>query len=125
VDEERNTLMVVDADGSDPRVLTDEKVGLGSRWWPDGTVILTESAGSLLLVPVEGGQPSPITIDAGSAVKATRGGWSPDGGWIVFSRVTSTGEDIYVLRKDGTNLHQVTDTPGQDEEFGEWGVPGA
>jgi hypothetical protein len=27
------------------------------------------------------------------------------------------------MRKDGTNLHQVTDTPGRDEEFGEWGVP--
>jgi hypothetical protein len=26
------------------------------------------------------------------------------------------------MRKDRTNLHQVTDTPGQDEEFGEWGV---
>lgn len=123
VDEEHNTLMVVKADGSDPRVLTDRKVGLASRWSPDGKTILTEADGSLLLVPVDGGQPSPIRIDAGSAVQATRGGWSPDGTWIVFSRVTSTGEDIYVMRKDGTNLHQVTDTPGRDEEFGEWGVP--
>jgi hypothetical protein len=37
--------------------------------------------------------------------------------------VTSTGGDIYVTRKDGTDLHQITDTPGQDEEFGEWDVP--
>jgi Tol biopolymer transport system component len=94
VDEEQNALMVVNADGSDPRVLTDRTVGLASRWSPDGKVILTESGGSLLLVPVDGGQLSPIVIDAGSAVKATRGGWSPDGTWIVFSRVTSTGEDI-------------------------------
>jgi TolB protein len=123
VDEEHNTLMVVNADGSDPRVLTDRKVGLASRWSPDGKMILTESGGSLLLAPVDGAQPSPIRVDAGSAVKATRGGWSPDGTWIVFSRVTSTGEDIYIMRKDGTNLHQITDTPGVDEEFGEWGVP--
>ena len=27
------------------------------------------------------------------------------------------------MRKDGTNVHQVTNTPGQDEEFGEWGIP--
>jgi hypothetical protein len=26
------------------------------------------------------------------------------------------------MRKDGTNLHQITDTPGVDEEFGEWGM---
>jgi Tol biopolymer transport system component len=123
VDEEHNTLMVVNVDGSDPRVLTDRKVGLASRWSPDGKMILTESGGSLLLVPVDGGQPISIRIDAYSAVKATRGAWSPDGTWIVFSRVTSTGEDISIMRKDGTNLHPVTDTPGQDEEFGEWGVP--
>jgi len=44
-------------------------------------------------------------------VTATRGAWSPDGTWIVFSRVTSTGEDIYIMRNDGTNLHEITDTP--------------
>jgi len=124
VDDEHNTLMVVNADGSDPRVLTDRIVRLGSRWSPDGKMILTESGGSLLLVPASGGQPIPIRgLDAGSAVKATRGGWSPDGAWIVFSRVTSTGEDIWVMRKDGTDLHQITNTPGVDEEGGEWGVP--
>ena len=64
-----------------------------------------------------------IKIAADAPVNATRGAWSPDGTWIVFSRVTSTGEDIYIVRKDGANLHHVTDTPGQDEEFGEWGVP--
>jgi Tol biopolymer transport system component len=123
VDEEHNTLMVINADGSDPRVLTDGKVGLASRWSPDGKTILTEANGSLLLVPVDGSQPSAIKINADAPVTATRGAWSPDGTWIVFSRVTSTGEDIYIMRRDGTNLHQIIDTPGQDEEFGEWGVP--
>jgi Tol biopolymer transport system component len=120
--EEHNILMVVNADGSDPRVLTDRKVGLACTWSPDGKTILTEANGSLLLVPVDGREPSAIKIEADAAVTATRGAWSPDGTWIVFSRVTSTGEDIYIMRKDGTNLHQITDTPGQDEEFGEWGV---
>ena len=125
VDEEHNTLLVVNADGSDPRVLTDRKVGLASRWSPDGKTILTEANGSLLLVPVDRGEPSEIKIgaDPKRPVTATRGAWSPDGSWIVFSRVTSTGEDIYIMRKDGTNLQPVTNTPGQDEEFGEWGVP--
>ena len=58
VDEEHNTLMVVNVDGSDPRVLTDRKVGLASRWSPDGKTILTEANGSLLLVPVDGGEPA-------------------------------------------------------------------
>jgi Tol biopolymer transport system component len=122
VDEEHNELMVVNVDGSHEQVLTDRKVGLASRWSPDGKTILTEANGSLLLVPVDGSQPSAIKINADAPVTATRGAWSPDGTWIVFSRVTSTGEDIYIMRKDGTNLHQITDTPGQDEEFGEWGL---
>ena len=122
MDEEHNTLMVVNVDGTDERVLTDRKVGLASRWSPDGKTILTEADGSLLLVPVDGGQPSPIRID-GPIVTATRGAWSPDGAWIVFSgsASTSTGEDIYIMRTDGTDLHQVTDTPGLDEEFADWG----
>jgi hypothetical protein len=37
--------------------------------------------------------------------------------------VSSTEEDTYITRKDGTNLHQATNTAGKDEEFGKWGVP--
>lgn len=120
-DEEHNTLMVVNVDGSGERQLTDRKVGLASRWSPDGKTILTEADGSLLLVPIDGSTPTSISIHADSPVIATRPAWSPDGTWIVFSRVTSTGEDIYVMRADGTNLHQVTNTPGQNEEFADWG----
>jgi TolB protein len=122
-DEEHLTLMVVNVDGSEERPLMAQKVGLGCDWSPDGKTILTEADGSLLLVPLDSGQPSPVRIVADAPVIATRAAWSPDGTWIVFSRVTSTGEDIYIVRKDGTNLHQVTNTPGQDEEFGEWGIP--
>lgn len=122
-DEEQATMMVVNVDGSDERPLIAQKVGLWCDWSPDGKTILTEANGSLLLVPVDGSQPSAIRIAADAPVTATRAAFSPDGTWIVFSRVTSTGEDIYIMRKDGTNLHQITDTPGQDEEFGEWGVP--
>ena len=121
-DEEHLTLMVVDVDGSDARPLTEQRVGLGCDWSPDGKTILTEADGSLMLVPIDGGPPSPVKILADSPVVATRGAWSPDGTWIVFSRVSATGEDIYIVRRDGTELHQVTDTPGQDEEFGEWGA---
>jgi len=122
-DEEQATMMVVNLDGSDERAVIAQKVWLWCDWSPDGKTILTEANGSLLLVPVDGSQPSAIKIAADSPVRATRAAFSPDGTWIVFSRVTSTGEDIYIMRKDGTNLHQITDTPGDDEEFGDWGVP--
>lgn len=64
-----------------------------------------------------------MAIDEATAGGALRGTWSPDGDWIVFSLdVGPTNSDIYIMRKDGTNLHQITDTPDQDEEFGDWGV---
>ena len=114
--------MFVNVDGTGERALTDDQGGGGS-WSPDGKTILTEAGGSLLLVPIDGSQPSPITRDA-TLKEATRGAWSPDGRWIVFSGISSasTGEDIYIMRADGTDLHQVTNTPGVDEEFGDWGV---
>jgi Tol biopolymer transport system component len=121
-DEEHSPLMVVDVDGSHQRSMTDRKVGLACRWSPDGKTILTELDGSLLLVPIDGSKPSPIKIEADATVAATRGAWSTDGAWIVFSRVSSAGEDIYIMRTGGTDLHQVTDTPGQNEEFGDWGM---
>jgi Tol biopolymer transport system component len=123
VDEEANTLMVVNVDGSNAHALTDQKVGGPSnRWSPDGLTILTDRYGSLLLVPVGGGQPTPINIDEPVTWPASRAAWSPDGAWIVFTQGSATGEDLYIVRKDGTNLHQVTNTPGQDEEFGDWGI---
>ena len=124
LDDELGTLMVVNVDGSNAHVLTDQKVGLDNRWSPDGLTILTDQGGSLRLVPVDGGPISTIRIDASPTVNASRAAWSPDGNWIVFTGIqsTSAGEDLYIVRKDGTNLHQITNTPGVDEEFGAWGV---
>jgi Tol biopolymer transport system component len=117
-DEADVTLMVVNVDGGDARAMTDQMIG-GGRWSPDGETILTDANGSLLLVPIDGSQPREIRIVADVTVTASRGSWSPDGNWIVFSRRT-VGEDIYIVRKDGTNLYGVTQTPGQDEEFADW-----
>lgn len=120
-DEEHSTLWTVNTDGGPTHQTIERTIGLGARWSPDGKTILTEADGSLLLVPLDGGPVTPIKVKAGTAVTAMRGAWSPDGNWIVFSRVGSAGEDIYIMRADGTGLQQVTDTPGQNEEFGDWG----
>jgi Tol biopolymer transport system component len=124
LDDELGTLMVVNVDGSNAHALTDLKVSPTNRWSPDGLTILTDLGGSLRLVPIDGRPISTIKIVANPTVTASRASWSPDGNWIVFTgiRSTSAGEDLYIVRKDGTNLHQITNTPGVDEEFGAWGV---
>jgi Tol biopolymer transport system component len=118
--EEQNTLMVVNVDGTNAHPLTDRKVGREGRWSLDGKTILTDADGQLLLVPVDGGKITAITFEAGFTV-ASRAAWSPDGEWVIFTRY-HLQEDIYIVRKDGTDLRQITNTPTQDEEFGDWGV---
>lgn len=116
-------LMVVNLDGSDEHRLTDQLVGGGSLS-PDGTTIMGASGSSLVLVPVGGGQPTPIRIAEAPNDLAFGGSWSPDGQWIVFTlHLRSTAHsDIYIMRRDGTDLRQVTHTPDQDEEFAGWGM---
>jgi hypothetical protein len=75
-DEADVTLMVVNVDGSGARALSDRTLGAG-RWSPDGTTILTdtgESGGSLLLVPVDGGEIRTIDIVSDTLRTAFLGG---------------------------------------------------
>lgn len=122
-DEEHATLMAVGTDGGDERQLTDQKVGMRSSWSPDGSSILTEADGTLLVVPADGGEPSPIDLGVTDAW-ATRASWSPDGEHIVFSmRIdlsAPTTWDIYVADIDGSNVVQVTDTPYRGEGDASW-----
>ena len=122
-DESDTTLMIMNVDGTGARALSDRRLGLG-RWSPDGKTILSdlgEEGEELLLVPVDGGEIRAIEIISDSLKSAFFGSWSPDGEWIVFSGRASKSVDLYIVRADGTNLHQVTDTPmGQWEEAADW-----
>lgn len=122
-DESDTTLMIMNVDGSGARALSDRRLGPG-RWSPDGKTILSdagEEGEELLLVPVDGGAIRAIEIISDSLTSAFYPSWSPDGEWIVFSGRASKSVDLYIMRADGTNLHQLTDTPmGQWEEFADW-----
>lgn len=50
--------------------------------------------------------------------------WSPDGQKILFSRFSAaTGQrDLYTVDADGSVLTQITNTPGIDEFFSDWGT---
>jgi Tol biopolymer transport system component len=114
-------MMVVNVDGSGVRALSDQKLGQG-RWSPDGKTILSDGDGKLLLVPGDGGQIRTIEIVSDGSLKtAFFASWSPDGEWIVFSGKASMSVDLYIVRRDGTDLHQVTDTPiGLYEDAANW-----
>ncbi|MCW2571144.1 MAG: tolB [Frankiales bacterium] len=118
-DETRNQLMVVNAKGGTPRLIRKD-VDLSCDWSPDGKHLLSEAEGKLLLIDLRGASTViPIAIR-----KASRGSFSPDGKHLIFSGSVGDKEDIYTVNIDGSELVQITSTPSQDEEFGDWG-PGA
>jgi Tol biopolymer transport system component len=118
---EHAEMMVVNVDGSGARALTDRKLG-GGRLSPDGKTILTDNGEKLLLVPIDGGEIRTIEIVSdGGPNTAFSASWSPDGEWIVFSGKASKSVDLYIVRVDGTQIHQVTDTPiGKYEDAADW-----
>jgi Tol biopolymer transport system component len=44
--------------------------------------------------------------------------WSPDGSEIVFTRKGSTGSDLYIVNRNGTDVRRVTSTG--DASHADW-----
>jgi len=82
-------------------------------WSPDGVWIAFVSTRDMrtdiYVVPAAGGREVSIT----NGVRVDRGtnmAWSPDSSALVFE----TGGDLYVVNRDGSDLHQLTRHPGVD-----------
>ena len=114
-DEEHDQLMSVNVDGSDAKLVTQQRVGLSCDWSPDGETVLSEIDGTLVLIHPSG-TITPIPVRG----SAHRGAFSPDGSHVIFSLRVERQQDIYTVRTDGTELHQITNS-GADEEFADWG----
>jgi Tol biopolymer transport system component len=134
-------LFVVKLDGSGLRQITPSGMDLNfdcGNWSPQGneillsahvpngfyrsTVWVVHSDGSgLRQVPIPGcgGLGSSPT-----SISCRYSSWSPDGKKILFSRFSAaTGQrDLYTVNPDGRELRQVTNTPGIDEFFSDWGT---
>ncbi len=110
----RKALFVINADGSEQRQLTPWSLnGSDPDWSPAGNLILFRSVpgreqhGNLYTINADGSDlkqltryPAPKPLFAGS--------FSPDGKWIAYSRFTSGGPGVFVMRRDGTGLRQVS-----------------
>lgn len=88
-------------------------------WSPDGRRLAFVSG---VRIPDEGTFFEMEVVDLGTGTRQTlplglegldAPQWSPDGQWLLFAGapVRFTGRDLYLVRPDGTDLRQLTDTP--------------
>jgi Tol biopolymer transport system component len=113
-DEGDGTLMVqrTDADAT-PAALSDRTFENEPRFSPDGALVLSAGGGRVFVLDLDGEVRFTIEEKGRFLFGAS---WSPTGEWIAYSS-TAQGRfraDIYVSRMDGSDSHQITDTPANE-----------
>lgn len=124
-----DALWLVSDDGSGLQRLPqtgepDSEVGSTATWSPDGQGLLVSRQGGMAFLDLITGRLQTLTTGgpAYSDVFDAVGRFSPDGTRIVFASTRPAADggkrpdgDIWVIDRDGSNLHRVTDGSGVDE----------
>jgi Tol biopolymer transport system component len=111
---------VMDADGSDPHVLTRAFTGEYPSWAPNGRRIvyatnaqLTDSGFEIVVVNADGTHARRLTHNATNDMGPV---WSPNGRWIAFESARASRRrlnDVYVMRPNGSHIRRVTRGGGE------------
>jgi Tol biopolymer transport system component len=111
-------IFVMEADGSNPRNLTDSTSSdVAPSWSPDGSSIVFQSDRDgnqeIYVMDADGSNPRNLTNNEAGDLQPA---WSPDGSTIAFDsdRDGNGNREIYVMDIDGSNLQRLTDSPGMD-----------
>jgi len=119
-------IFVMNADGSDPRRLTEDPAYDGwPTWSPDGSQIAFMSLRSgnpdLYVMDSDGTDLRQLTRHSANDIWPA---WSPDGEPIAFPSRRDGNFEIYVINADGTGLKRLTNTPSH-EDFPAWSPDGS
>jgi Tol biopolymer transport system component len=117
---------VMNADGTAMTNLTNHPAfDSNPTWSADGTKIAFSSTrngpAQLYVMNANGSAPTQITYYDSLGGTAIHADWSPDGQWIAFTWTGPTDDEveIYMVKPDGTQVTQVTNTP-DDENTPTW-----
>jgi TolB protein len=108
-------IYLVDADGSDQRLLTPMRARFPS-WSANGQIAFDNGGGGsadIFVVDADGtGEPSNLTKSP--AARNIRPDWSPDGQKIAFATRRDGDDEIYVMNPDGSEPTRLTKNRASD-----------
>ena len=110
-------IWVMDADGANPRNLTNhDALDQTPDWSPDGNRIAFSSSrdGNWEIYVMNPDGTNPINLTNHPA-RDGRPDWSPDGQQIAFTSDRDNNLEIYLMNADGTNPINLTQHPAEDD----------
>jgi TolB protein len=115
-------LWLMDADGSNLTLLTEDAYDPHCDWSPDGKKIIFEAEGprshDVYVINTDGSGRTNLTDDSELDIDPA---WSPDGKKIAFASYRAgSSNDIYTMDADGSGVARVTKTPDVDDRAPEW-----
>jgi Tol biopolymer transport system component len=116
-------IALIKPDGSGYREVAEEGVNNGfPSWSPDGRRLVYKRGKHLVIQSIADGKIVPLTdgVHYDNFPK-----WSPKGDAIIFTTDRDGDFELYTIRPDGTGLHRLTNSPGNDahsvwSDDGEW-----
>lgn len=84
---------------------TDEGTWMNLDVSPDGEDIVFDLLGNIYIMPVTGGEATPLRMTQAYEIQPR---FSPDGKHISFTSDAGNGDNIWVMKRDGSDARQVT-----------------